>query len=225
MYLLIGRAKLDLKIEDSKSGNFLFSTVISIFSLLLNSSEIALPSSLEILSKNFDIGDPTNLFIKHLASQKDTNPILQSELKKFEVKGKINSKIEINLDSSDLSKTKGFAKIDLKGLMLQINPSFNIPDQLFTKALVAFKIDNSKLELDQNSQLLSNNLSVNMNGAVDLAQKLQQSKINFDIKIALREEMKESFSLMLEMATKKETDGKLNLSINGPISNPQIKIN
>ena len=54
---------------------------------------------------------------------------------------------------------------------------------------------------------------------------MRQSKINFDIKIALREEMKESFSLMLEMITKKETDGKLNLSINGPLSNPQIKIN
>ena len=57
-----------------------------------------------------------------------------------------------------------------------------------------------------------------------IKKNLKTSNIKLDVGVLLSGEVKESLGFLLEILAKKDTQGKLNILMSGPLLNPNIKI-
>lgn len=223
--LLIGNAAVKFEATDNKGGTFESYTSVGLFAILAGKYPI-LPKTLEVDAVDFNIGPLIDFALNQSANAPGVDLMLKPWLESVSLSGKLNANIELDLDSSDLNKSKGEAKISLKGAVLKsLNKNLPIPDQVFSKALISGALSNGKLLVAGGSGLESNDLQLTLSGNIKQKPVLMQSVIEFFIGIKLGKPLQSQFGIIMDAMAKKETKGELNLHIKGALSPmPTVKI-
>lgn len=217
----IGKARVDLSLEDSKNGHLDCEVALSIFDLIQG---FYWPSNIYMKSEKFLFGQLVDFALNQQAQSPGVNLMVKPWLESVDVDGQLDADIDLTIDSSDLKSSAGTAVVKLQNTVLKsLNPNLPIPDQIFTKALIESKLQNGVLTISNKSGFVSQDLAINISGKVLQKPQLAKSTIDFNLGIVLAEPLQEQFGIIFDALAQRETKGKVNIKIQGPLT-PQPKV-
>lgn len=215
---LLGSIQLDLELEDNKRGILEASVSVGIFDLFKMHKSTILPNYFFVEARKFLFGQIIDFILNMQAKAPDANLLVKPLLEGIDIDGQMNADIDISIDSDDLSKSQGTATISLFNTILKsVDENIDIPDQVFTKALIKSSFKNGKLLVDKSSGFVSQDLSIGFGGKIIQKPQLIRSTIDFNIPISLSGPLKDSFGFILDAMANRETKGKVSLKISGSL--------
>lgn len=220
--LFLAKVRVNVEVNDSTGGNMDVDLSLGIFDLI---SGNVIPSSVSLVSEKFTFGPLVELGLKLQAGSPDTSPFIKPILEKISVTGKLNSQIDLSLNTSDFSRSTGTVNISLADASIDFDPAMQIPTQKFETAILRASSGGGNFSFDPSSRFKSKDLDIALTGKIIEKTKIEQSILDLMIKVQLSKELKNTFGVVLNAMAGKETDGKLDIKISGPvIPSPDIRI-
>ncbi|MBC61356.1 MAG: type II secretion system protein GspN [Zetaproteobacteria bacterium] len=216
--LLLGKAKINLNIKDKYDGQMVVSLSFGIFKLLSLNEESPVPSGFYISSDNFDIASILNFILSKLSNDETTNPMIKSQLGQIYLYGKMNSKIDLDINSSELSRSQGVASININDAMLEFDETLDLPSQEFNQAKISASFKSGRLEIDEGSGISSDDLDLLLEGNLTQKPDVMKSVADFVVHVEIRNELNSLFGFVLDYLAKKSTEGKVRMKIKGPLT-------
>ncbi|MFK7823045.1 MAG: type II secretion system protein GspN [Oligoflexales bacterium] len=217
----LGKARVDLSLEDSKNGHLDCEVALSILDIIKG---IYMPSNIYMESRKFLFGQLVDFALNRQAQAPGVNLMLKPWLESVDVDGQLDADIDLSIDSGDLKSSEGTAVVELQNTVLKsLNPNLPIPDQVFTKALIDSKLKNGVFTISKKSGFTSQDLMVDISGKVTQKPQLMRSTIDFSLNIELAAPLQEQFGIIFDALAQRETKGKVNIKVQGPLT-PQPKV-
>ena len=217
----IGKARVDLSLEDSKNGHLDCEVALSLFDIIQG---VYLPSNIYMESRKFLFGQLVDFALNQQAQSPGVNLMVKPWLESVDVDGQLDADIDLSIDSKDLKSSEGTAVVKLQNTVLKsLNPNLPIPDQVFSKALIESKLQNGVFTISKKSGFISQDLSIDLSGKVTQKPQLMRSLIDFNLKIVLAAPLQEQFGIIFDALAQRETKGKVNIKIQGPLT-PQPNV-
>lgn len=221
--LLIGNLTADLEIVDESNGRIELSGSISLFDILKIGKESILPKRIDFNAKDFLFGDIVNFLLSAKANNEGTNALLKPLLEKIEIKGKLNSKVSLNLNSDDVSQSKGETSFDVKGATIDFDKGLQLPNQVFDSALFKAVSNSGQIAIDQSSLFKSQDLELAIHGKIIQKQKFDKSQMDVDMLLSMRGAFKEQIGFILDtIFNRSNSEGMFKIKISGQLSSPQV---
>ena len=217
LQLLIGRLAVNVELTSENEGVMDVYSHLNILPLISDNN--FLPSRIEIVSEKFDIGNLATHFIYKAGDGPKANPLTADFLKKMTLEGLLNGSIDFDLDQDQPTQSSG--KIDIKivkGEFMLNDPSLNISDQVFKKAMIKAVIQKGQVKIIDKSGVHSEELFVDLKGKIKLNKKIARSSMDLGLDIKLKGRMNENFGFILQSFG--GSDGQINYKIKGILSNP-----
>jgi type II secretion system protein N len=219
--LLLAKAKVNIGIQDSTGGTLDLDLGFGIFDII---SGTVLPSSIAMTSEKFTFGNFVELGLKMQAAAPSTSPLLKPVLEKISVLGKLTSNIDMDINTSDFSRSTGSLDINLVEATIDFDPAMQIPSQRFESAVIKANMQGGNFVFDPQSRFKTKDLNIALSGKIIEKTRIEQSILDIEIKVELFKELKETFGVIFNAVAGKEIEGKLNLKIAGPlIPGPEFK--
>lgn len=223
-YLFLGKISINQEFEDQRQGKLEVSTKIRLLDLIdLLSDKNIFPTEMHVTSNMFNVGDFINFFIEKKIQDKNINLLLVPVLESITVKGKINSKINLQFDSADLSHSQGSMEIDFIQSGINFDDSMALTNQVFKKSKLKAKLTDGLLQIDRSSKLQSDQMVIAVKGSLKQKESVKKSVLDFNLSVELKDVFKTQLSFMLNIIAGRTTNGKLQVIIHGPISRPRIR--
>ena len=156
--LFIGDLGLSLDIVDKTGGELTLNTDIPLSQILGGQP---LPSSIDLNSDKFSIGDLVSLGLNVYSDYADE--LVKGLIKQIDLRGKLIGFVNLNINSSNPTQSKGEVKLNIDKMILAINdPNLDIAPQRFKKAKVIAKLKNGSLSVDKSSGFHSQEMTVDL---------------------------------------------------------------
>ena len=218
--LIFGRIAATVELLDRKKGKLSFFVRVSLWDLLHSKSKI-LPSQIEMNAEQFQLDEYVNLVLSDLAKSPTIDYLIKPIFEIFSLTGKLQADVDLDINSSDFSKSEGKAEVKLLNGGLQISDaSLHIPNQIFKNALIKAHLKNGKLNIDKASGFNSEDLSLSIHGNVMQKPVMEQSILALELDVELKAKLKDQFGWALDAAAKKETNGRMKIGISGIMQHP-----
>jgi type II secretion system protein N len=216
--LLIGRLGTAISVTSKTGGKLNLGLRIGIFSAIKGNY---LPSRITLDANNFAIDDYTAFGMSLLANDASMNPMVAPLLSQIGIKGALNGKVDIDLDTSEATQSKGSIELGLAKAELTIDdPSLDIGEQKFDKFIVRANMDKGKLVIDDKSGLKSQGIILELNGKVDLKEAISASLLNLNLVLKLDKQLKDNFGFIVDAAMGGQ-NGEAKMQILGTIAQPR----
>lgn len=216
--MLIGRVGARVYMEDSAQGNLELASSLSIADAV---AQDFLQQSASVEAENFKIDDIVKFLFQKLGQD---FPLLSNDLKKIQLKGGLNSNIQINLDSAELSNSQVMIDLSLKNAILQsVDPKFELPRQSFKKALIRASANQGAVRIDKNSGFTSEGLKLGFAGNINLRSPISRSTLNLKIPLTMKGKLKEMLGQIIEFAflgSMPWESGDITFELKGTFGNP-----
>ncbi len=225
--LLMFKVKANVDILDTSNGTMELGVSFGIFDLIGGN---AIPNTIVVDADKLSFGSFAELALQLQSAQMmQSNPgtamLLKPVLEGISVNGKLNAKIDFQLDASDFSRSKGTLAISLVDAGLDFSPGMPIPSQKFDSAVINASSQGGTLSLDAKSRLKTRDMDIALSGKIMQKAKIEQSILDIDVNMQFFQELKSQFGIVLNAVAGKETDGRLVLKISGPVlPSPEFKI-
>ena len=217
--LFIGDLGLSVGIIDKMGGELELDTDISISKIV---SGEALPSNIHLNSNKFSIGGLASLGLNVYSDFADE--LVKGLIKQIDLRGKLNGIVNLNINSSNPTQSKGKVKLNIDKMILAINdPNLDIAPQRFKKAKITANLKNGSLSVDKSSGFHSQEVTVDLSGILKFSKPIPRSSLNFNIALKLMGQLQENFGFLLSMAG--GSDSNANYKISGSIGRPQFQSN
>ena len=217
--LFIGDLGLSLDIVDKTGGELTLNTDIPLSQILGGQP---LPSSIDLNSDKFSIGDLVSLGLNVYSDYADE--LVKGLIKQIDLRGKLIGFVNLNINSSNPTQSKGEVKLNIDKMILAINdPNLDIAPQRFKKAKVIAKLKNGSLSVDKSSGFHSQEMTVDLSGILKFSKPIPRSALNFNIALKLMGQLQENFGFLLSMAG--GSDSNANYRIVGTVGRPQFQSN
>lgn len=220
--LLIGRLSPKLYIENG-SGTLEAKTGISVASLM--SDRNPLPQFVTVNADKFVVDGIFDFLFSYLSSSDVLNMPAQTKqlvgplLGQISIGGKLDSRIDLTLDPTDPTQSKGSLKIALQdGNFWISDPSLNIPRQAFEHFLLEGAFDKGVFNLNPESSIKSQGLLLDLAGDIRLKEVVKDSLVNIDLDVSVQNELKENFGYLFDLAMDGQ-DGKASMELRGSFAN------
>jgi len=183
-----------------------------------------LPKKMDLSVRELKIDEISAFAFSYFASQPNANPLVAPELKKLVLKGKLNSAVDVSLDSKNPLQSVGRFKVSLKESSFAMDDGY-IPEQQFKVADVAANLSSGKLQVEKGSGFESQDLKLSISGDVALKNPFHRSLLNLAMTIGMQGPIKEKFGILLEMQflAGERLQSDLTLQISGPLEMPSIR--
>lgn len=222
LWLLLGRISVSTEIQDRGGGVLSLDVGLNAFKLIFSQNFI--PSHVELESEQFSIGQWIDFALVALSKGSNMNPLVGPLLTKLGFIGKLKADVNLDLDSSDPAQSSGSADIQFKDAMLILSdPTFNLPDQKFSKAGIQAKMSQGSLVVEKGSGFFGNDFVLEADGKMLLKAILSKSLLDFGVKISLKKALKEQFGSILDAVMGGSKEGQINIKISGNLSTPNIQ--
>jgi len=217
--LFIGDLGLSVDVIDKMGGELELETDISVSKIIGGE---ALPSNIHLNSNKFSIGDLASLGLNVYSDFADE--LVKGLIKQIDLRGKLNGIVNLNINSSNPTQSKGKVKLNIDKMILAINdPNLDIAPQRFKKAKIIANLKNGSLSVDKSSGFHSQELTVDLSGILKFSKPIPRSALNFNIALKLMGQLQENFGFLLSMAG--GSDSNANYKISGTIGRPQFQSN
>lgn len=217
--LFIGDFGLSVDIVDKTGGELTLNTDIPLSQILGGQP---LPSSIDLNSDKFSIGDLVSLGLNVYSDYADE--LVKGLIKQIDLRGKLIGFVNLNINSSNPTQSKGEVKLNIDKMILAINdPNLDIAPQRFKKAKVIAKLKNGSLSVDKSSGFHSQEMTVDLSGILKFSKPIPRSALNFNIALKLMGQLQENFGFLLSMAG--GSDSNANYRIVGTVGRPQFQSN
>ena len=216
--LLFGGLNVSLRVEDF-SGEALELDGSFRLKDFLDAQSQPVPSYLSLVSDKFDIAPFVNYYLSSKASEKGLNPVLKSALKDTLFLGKLKSNATFNFDRKDVLSSKGSLDIQFVEAGLNI---LSLPFQNFKKARIKTSLNKGLFEFSPDTKIISDDLTIEVSGNIKQAEKLMMSKLDVTMKVKMVDELKESFGMLLDLATGKPSEGEARVKVKGSFAKPKV---
>lgn len=221
--ILFGKVGISAEIDNGKQGALELDLSLPISGLV---SGNVLPSSLNILSERFSLGELISFGLNFYASSPDVNPLLGPMLQQIKVKGRLNSKVELVFDTADLKNSDGSASIKFEGLSLQsTDEALGIPEQKFSVAQFIAKMSGGNFRISDQSKFNSEQLVLGISGVIELKNPISRSRLDLGLPLEMSGAIKDNIGSLIAMLVLKVDDwnGKAKFQISGLMSSPDVK--
>jgi type II secretion system protein N len=216
--LFIGRAGIDLELEDSKKGVLDFSMSFKLFDLLFRGQE-AMPNSIYLDAKRFLFGKLVNFILAESSQSPTVNVMLKPILESIDIGGTVDALLKLNIDSSDLSSSAGEVYCKIADMRIKAS---GLPDQNFSKAVLKGKLEAGTLEIDKESGFVAEEFSLIPSGKLLQKPDIYKSVLDLQFAIGLGPTLTEQFGIIITALVQKETAGNMVVKVSGPMVQPSI---
>lgn len=216
--LLMGDLAIGAQLLSSGGGSLEIDLAFGIFDLL---SGEALPSHIELDAQKFKLGHITKFGLAKAQEALKRDAIISDLLSKFSITGDLSGMFSIALNKNDIKSSRG--KIDLKitSGKLAIDPSMNVSDQNFIKALIRASLSGGALKIDPDSGFHTNGLRLDFKGQIGLKKELENSVMDLSLSVKLLEELKGQFGYFIDNGLG-GTGGAFDAQIRGTVGHPNF---
>ena len=159
-----------------------------------------LPSNIHLNSNKFSIGDLASLGLNVYSDHADE--LVKGLIKQIDLRGKLNGIVNLNINSSNPTQSKGKVKLSIDKMLLAINdPNLDIAPQRFKKAKVIANLKNGSLSVDKSSGFHSQELTVDLSGILKFSKPIPSICTEFQYcSKAYGVSCKKNFGFLLSMA-------------------------
>ncbi len=163
-------------------------------------SGTGLPRGLTMQATKFPLDDLVSFALSAAANSPDMNQLLAPMLAKLIFRGNLNGDIDMSF-AKDTSESEGEFNIRINdGLFIIDDPSLNIADQRFEKAVLKGKLIKGEIKLDDSSGFKTQELEVSVKGGISLRESLPKSLLGIRIALKLDKGLKDQFGFLLNTA-------------------------
>lgn len=182
------------------------------------------PRQLAFYAKDFPLDEILAFGLSLAGSGPNANPMLAPIVDAIGVSASLQAKSEFDLDLGSPTQSNGFADINLKNALLKLDhPSLGLPNQAFTKAGIKAKVEGGNVVIDKSSGLIAEELEILVSGKITLRPDAMNSQLDLNMSIALNKGLKEKFGFVIDAMTgSASSEGKLTMSVRGPVAQPQV---
>jgi type II secretion system protein N len=218
--LFLGKVAPNLEIKAGKGAIDVQST----FKVMDLVGGKLVPRQLAFYAKDFPLDEIFAFGLALAGSGPNANPMLAPIVGAIGVSATLQAKSEFDLDLASPTQSNGFAEITLKNALLKLDhPSLGLPNQAFTKAGIKAKVEGGNVVIDKSSGLIADELEILASGKITLRPDAMNSQLDINMSIALNKGLKEKFGFVIDAMTGSATsDGKLTMSVRGPMTQPQV---
>jgi len=210
--LLVGSISGNAELTSTNDGYFEVDVDFSIFDLFARSF---IPSYISFEAEKFELNSVFRLIFAVIDQKFPGFGFVSS------TKGNLNGKMEVSLDTSDVTQSSGSMQISLKPASLALDESFKLGIQNFEKAKIQADMKSGEVKIKKKSGFKSQLLQIALDGNVKLKKPLYSSSLNVKIGVELFKDLKDQIGPLLGSFSG-SGDGKINVSIRGMLSNPKV---
>ena len=216
--LLFGGLNFSVRVEDHNKEGVELNSFFPLKDIFSTESQ-AIPSYISLTSDKFDIAPFVNYYLSSKASDENLNPVFKSALKDTLFIGKLKSNVRFDFDGKDILLSTGSLDIEFVQAGLNI---LSLPFQNFKQARIKTSLSKGLFEFSPETKIISDDLNIDISGSVKQAEKLTMSKLDVSVKIKMMDELKESFGMLLDLATGKPSEGEARVKIKGTLVRPKV---
>lgn len=151
--------------------------------------------------------------------------VLLQETYGLKVRGKLAGEMDLSIDPENFSDNKGTTSFQIEGAELSESSLFGLfklPGISFDKCQGRLVLGSERLVVEQGS-LMGPDLEVEVEGALDLQKKLNQSSIDLGVRLKLARSLSEELKDILPLLRiKADSEGFYNFSIKGKLAKPRL---
>lgn len=179
---------------------------------------------LQIDAANFRIGELIDFTISALNQEEVFSSLLKPLLESIDIDGKMASSIDLTLDFSNPQKTNGILDLSFQGLAIKsLNENIPLPEQNFQKAAINASIKNGTIAINAGkSGFSSQDLLLNFNGEIQQKSQITSTVLDLGINVTLGAGLTDHLGIVLDAVAQKETGGKMEIKIKGPVAGPAV---
>ncbi len=216
--LLIGKLTTHLDLESRGKGTFELTVSWNIFNFF---SGVTLPTETAIQAKKFKIGHIMKFAAAQGKEALKSQAILADFISKFGMEGNLNGSVKLDLDSSDVSKSSGDINLSVLDGILSIDPSFNLGDQNFEKALIKANLSKGSLVLDDQTGFHTQGMKIDLKGKIALKKNLDDSTLDLSLGVMLLQGLKDQLGFVIDTALH-GSNGAFKAQIRGTVAHPNF---
>jgi len=212
---------VEVDLRTQAKGHIVVETDFSVLSLF---KQKFFPQKVGLHIENFSVQNPVELLLASYSHySKGVNPMIKSLLKVISLDGRMNSQIQLTYDENVFVNSHSNVDISLVGAKLSVHDSaLNINPQLFKKSKISGKLQNGIFTFSPRTGFESEELVVSIKGNTKLSNNIKRSKLDLNVAVKLKKELKENSAMILKTVNLGSTDGQINMRIHGPLVSPQI---
>lgn len=219
LWLLLGQLKIKVRVTGKDGGRLWFAARIGVPRLF--SARGPVPSSVTLESSKFVLDDIVHFLLGWVAEDPNTNPLLGPLLSKIGFVAKLDGNIALDLDVDEPTQSQGMAEIIFTDAMLKLSdPSLNLPDQKFSKAMIKAKLENGTLAFDDKSGLTAQEMDVGFQGKLTLKPIIGSSLIEMRIPVKMEKDLNSQFGFILDMFAGGPKNGIVTFQLRGSLVQP-----
>lgn len=217
--LLIGRLGINADLESKNGGTLYVGARLGLFALIFDQNFI--PRRVMVEADKFAVGSIVSFLLSKAATSPTANPMFTGILTQIGLDGNLHGEVDLDINTSNLAQSSGFIDLQLKDAKLRIDdPSLNLADQNFSKALVKAELNNGAMKINKNSGFHTQELVVDLGGNMSLKPQLDRSTMDVDVSLKLDEGLKEQFGFLLDMAG--GSGGAVKYQVKGTLGAPNV---
>ncbi len=217
--LLIARLGINVDLESKNGGSLYVGARLGLFGLIFDQNFI--PRKVMIEADRFAIGSIVSFLLSKAATSPTANPMFTGILTQIGLDGNLQGEVDLDIDTNNFAQSSGFVNLQLKDARLRIDdPSLNLADQNFKKALVKADLSNGALKINKNSGFHTQELVVDLGGDMNLKPQLDKSTMDVEVSLKLDEGLKEQFGFVLDMAG--GSGGAVKYQVKGTLGAPNV---
>jgi type II secretion system protein N len=151
--------------------------------------------------------------------------VLLRETYGLKVKGKFSGEMDLSIDPENFLDNKGATSFLIEGAELSESSLFGLfklPGISFDNCQGRLVLGSERLVVEQGS-IMGPDLEVEIEGALELQQKLSQSNIDLGVRLKLAQSLSEELNDILPLLRiKADSEGFYNFSIKGKLAQPRL---
>ncbi len=222
--LLIGNLTVSFNIEDQKEGTIYGKQSFSLPGLLFG--HFAIPHYVYLKADNFRIGPVIGFVLAVTRDSDAVSPLLKPLLESIQVGARLNSTVDLDINTNQFQKSQGEVLINLAELKIKsLTENIPIPDQTFSKAILKTTLKSGVMEVDKSSGFVSNDLTLGLSGKITQKPEFGNSMVDLKVDIDVGKGLQEHVGIILDAVAQKETNGKMQIKLHGTLQpSPSVTI-
>lgn len=220
--LLTLRLGISIDAVDVSGGDLDVGFAFGIFDVL--TGRVGMPSYVTLSADKFQLDSITEFAIQTAVANGVGGPIAGQLLAKLGIKGRLNGKASININSKNIAQSTGDLKINFTDAVLVLSdPSLNFPDQAFKMAQLNAALAGGTLNVDPATRFTTADLEMGVDGKVVLRPQTANSDLNLKAFVRLKGLLGEQYGPLIDaFSNGMGKNGSLNLQIAGTLGAPQM---
>jgi len=222
LQMLMLRLGLSIDAEDAKGGDLSLGIGYGILDIV--TGNLGLPSKVSLSAKSFSLDSLASFAIQTAVDKGVGGAIAGPLIAKLGLKGKLNGKADLSLNSKAPAQSSGTIKISLTDSVLVLSdPSLNFPDQAFKTAQISANLGGGTLNIDPSTRLTTADLDVGVDGKVALRSTMPLSDLSLKAFLKLQGLLGEQYGMLVDgLSNGMSKNGSLSLQITGTVGAPQF---